>query len=196
MRSAARQQRALRGGASATTATLVAATAHTLAGGGAPPWWLVVAVILLAAPVAVLLVGRRLSIAGIAGAVATAQLILHAAFATIGTTAPAASAEGPHAGHGAALTAAPALAAPVHLHLDAGMIVAHLTAAAVTVVLLTRGEHVARRLARGVRRLLRRVLPPLSPPAVVVATPARRVLPRAFAPLSTVSRRGPPALAR
>ncbi len=186
---ATRQQRALRGAAATTVATLVAATAHTLGGGGAPPWWLVAAVILLTAPLAVWLVGRRLTLRGTASAVVAAQALLHVAFAAIGTQAPLAGAGHHHA------TASLGLGG-THVHLDAGMIAAHGLAAVVTIVLLIRGERLLRAIARGLRRLL---APAAPTPALPTAHAALTVRPApVLAPvfLSAMSRRGPPAFAR
>jgi hypothetical protein len=192
-RTTARQQRALRAAAASGISTVVAATAHTLAGAGAPPWWLLATVTLLAWPSAVWLVGRRSSLARTAATVLVAQGLLHVAFAAVGTDSPQAASGHEHTTAGAALN----LAAGGHLHLDAGMIAAHLLAALVTVALLTRGERILRAVARGVRRLLAR-------PGVVAAAPTPDAVPLAVAALvpatrrflSVLSRRGPPAFAR
>lgn len=190
VRRVTRRQRALRGTASSAVAVTVAATAHTLAGGGAPAWWLLLAVTLLASPIAVVLVGRRPSLRGTVAAAMVSQAALHAAFAAVGTG-------------GASVTTTPHHALPAlspvsvsHLHLDAPMIVAHVLAAAATVLLLQYGERALRRIARGIRRLLTRALPTLDIPVARAArsTPAG-ALPRPVF-LSALSRRGPPALAR
>lgn len=192
-RTTARQQRALRAAAATGVSTFIAAAAHTLAGAGAPPWWLLTAAALLAWPPAVWLVGRRLSLTGTSAAVLAAQGLLHVMFAAVGTGAPQSS-----AGHHLVVSGATMrLAAGGHVHLDAGMITAHLVAAVVTVVLLTRGERVIRRLARGVRRVLARAdLAPVSLQPFVVAVGAAPAAPTSRPFLSVLSRRGPPALAR
>lgn len=198
-RTGSRPQRTLRGVVAAVVSTLVAATAHTLAGGGAPPWWLVAVVAVLASPAAVWLVGRRLRVRGTTAAVVMAQLGLHAAFAAVGTAGPTSSASATT--HGAHHTAAASLppapgALTGHLHLDAGMIAAHVLAAALTVLLLLRGESAVRALARGLRRLLARRLPVLTVPVIRRVAVLRRTTTARPVFLSALSRRGPPALAR
>lgn len=208
----ARQVRAVRGVASAAISTTVAATAHTLAGGGAPPWWLVLAATLLAAPLAVALAGdtpahpprrarsRRRSprrpgggLLRTASVVLVAQGVLHVAFASIGSRAPHA-ATGHHATAHTVPDLAP-LAAGDHVHLDAGMIVAHIAAAAVTVFLLARGEAILARIGRGLRRLLRTPARRLPQPSLPLAAARDAAVPAAVFLLS-LRRRGPPALAR
>lgn len=189
MTTTSRQRRARRGAAASGVAVLTAATAHTLAGDGAPPWWLVLAIFLLSLPVAVLLVGSRLSRRGTIAAVLAAQAFLHLAFAAVGTGTPHLAVHE----HGAAL---PALLTGSHLHLTAPMIAAHLIAAAVTAAALWHGERMLHALGRGIRRLFATARPvlsfhprPLRPVRSFALIPTR-------APFVTVlSRRGPPALA-
>ena len=204
-RAASRRHRALRGTVAATVATLVAATAHTLAGGGAPPWWMLLALTLLTSPVAVWLIGRRPSVRRTAAAVVVAQLALHVAFAAVGTGGPIAASQVPTgSGHAAGHTGSAAvqaslgspLAAAGHLHLDPGMIAAHLVAAAATVLLLAHGERLVRAIAGGLRRVLRRALPALPPPTVPATRADEPLAPVAAVFLSVLSRRGPPAFAR
>lgn len=182
----ARRLRVLRGSTAASVATVVASTAHTLAGGGAPPFWLLIAVTLLAAPIAVALIGGRRSLTRLAATVAAAQLMLHTAFAAVGSDAPL-------AGHGhvhGLVTLTTALSPAT-----AGMTAGHAIAAVVTFVMLATGERMLRALARGIRRLLH-VADDVSLPG---ATARRPVSPRprlhAAKILTSVSRRGPPALA-
>jgi hypothetical protein len=189
---AVRRQRALRGFSASTVATTIAAAAHTFGGGDAPAWWLVLGVVLLSAPAAVWLVGRRLSVRGIAAAVGVSQGLLHVTFAAVGSAAPRGG-----LGHHSMHVAAADLAAGGHLHLDAGMLVAHVAAAALTTVLLCHGERLLRALARGMRRLLAPVTARPLALAAVPATPTPR-RERAVRPafLSVQPRRGPPAFAR
>ena len=184
-RTAGRGIRALRGTAAAAIAVLVASTAHTLAGGVAPPAWLVVAVTILAAPLSVALVGRRRSVLRLSAAVVTAQVALHAAFAAIGSAAPASMPAGHH--H---------LALPPDVSVDPAattMSVGHALAAIVTIVILAWGERMLAAIARGIRRLLalapHRLPHPHEVPTSFLQTP------RAIAAvaLHSVSRRGPPA---
>lgn len=193
--------RAGRGTAGAAVATTVAATAHTLSGGQAPPAWLLLAVIALAAPLAVALTGRRPALWRTSAVVAASQLLLHFAFATVGTAAPA----GGHGGHvhGAAiiLGEAPASTAAglgtALFALDPLMIAGHALAAVVTIALVTRGERALATIAAGLRRLAARVdvAVPLLPAVPRPVAPARPT-PAAAVFLVTLSRRGPPALAR
>lgn len=195
-RTTARERRAsrvLRAGAASAVSTVVAATAHTLAGAGAPPWWLLLSIALLAWPAALCFVGRRLTITGTSAAVIVAQGLLHLAFAAVGTAAPRSA--GAHAGHHAG-QASLMVADVGHLHLDTGMIIAHLLAAVLTVTVLTRGERVLRRIARGVRRLLSRAVVALTVPAVPIMSVVRADIPSVRPFLSVLSRRGPPAFAR
>ena len=75
-----RHVRALRGTASAWIATIIAATSHTLAGGGGPSPALVAVIGVLAAPLAVLLIGRRLTAWRVGATVVVAQAMFHVAF--------------------------------------------------------------------------------------------------------------------
>ncbi|MFE7846485.1 hypothetical protein ACFUTX_14970 [Microbacterium sp. NPDC057407] len=184
-----RQLRTLRGAAAAWVATVVAATSHTLAGGGAPAPALVGVIGVLASPVGIALVGRRLSAWRVGAAAVTAQLLFHVAFALTAGVDPAASAG--HAHHGAPAV----LTGSAHLSLDAPMVVAHVVAAAATVVGLFGGERMLRALGRGIRTLLRRTVVSVSRPLTArqVSAPAVADAPALRAFLSVLSRRGPPA---
>lgn len=183
----ARRVRVWRGTTAAAVAVLLASTAHTLSGGGAPPLWLVAAVVVLAAPLCVALVGRRRSVIRIAASVAVAQVALHAAFAAVGTTAPAAL-QGAH--HHGPLVLAGGTVDPAATTMTAG----HALAALLTVVLLAWGERLLAALARGVRRLLRTQW---TATALPVAPAPTSFSPRLTAVAATfllcVIRRGPPA---
>ena len=184
-----RHVRALRGAAAAWIATIVAATSHTLAGGGAPAPALVATLGILTSPLAVALVGRRLSAWRAAGTVLAAQGLFHLSFAlTAGVDA------GAMAGHVHNASAAGAALPATWLLPDAPMLFGHIVAAAATVVVLYTGERMLRALGRGIRSVLRRAadLAPLPivrvrlRPLATLAV-ARRVL------LSDLSRRGPPS---
>lgn len=184
-RMTSRRRRTVRGTAAAAVAVLLASVAHTLSGGEAPPLWLGATVMILAAPLCVTLVGRRRSLSGLAAAVAAAQLVLHAAFAAVGTATPLSGIRGHH-------HATSALAA-----VDPGvtvMTLGHAVAAGVTFLALAWGERLLAAIALGIRRLLR-VLPlfgcvtPFAPPAI--ARHAVNVIAASF--LDCVTRRGPPA---
>lgn len=188
---AQRRGRALRGAAAAAVATTLAATAHTLSGGAAPPAWLLVAVTLLATPIAVALTGRRPSLWRTGAVVAASQFLLHLAFATAGAADPRAVG---HV-HGAAplLTAVDAGAVAI----DVPMVAGHVLAAAITIALISRGERALRAIAAGLRHFARRiaVAAPRRAPRVPVLAVGRRITATAIA-LTSLSRRGPPALAR
>ncbi|MFT3798583.1 hypothetical protein [Microbacterium sp.] len=186
-RSSARRTRALRGVAAASIATMLAATAHTLSGGGAPPPWLVLAVTALTAPLAVALVGRRRSIVRLAAVVAVAQGGLHLAFAAVG---PAELGAIGHVHGGAVLEATAALpgADP--------MTIGHATAAIVTTAILAWGERMLAALAHGIVRLLGRMPAPTPPPSFTAPATARLDVVPVRVPLLSLTRRGPPVLAR
>jgi hypothetical protein len=184
-----RHVRALRGAAAAWIATVVAATSHTLAGGGAPAPALVATLGILTSPLAVALVGRRLSAWRAAATVLAGQGVFHLSFVlTAGVDG------GAMAGHAHGATAAGMALPASSLLPDAPMLLAHGVAAAATVVVLYTGERMLRALGRGIRSVLRRAVD-IAPrplvrvrlhPAVAVAV-GRGVL------LSDLSRRGPPS---
>lgn len=202
-RSAARRARALRGTVAAAVATTIAATAHTLSGGGAPPLWLLLAVTALAAPLSVALVGQRPHVARLSTAVIAAQAVLHFAFASIGTSAPAALGD-PRGAHDHSAMLLPSAGTEIGATATATataamtttMMIGHVLAAVTTIVLLAFGERMLKAIARGIRQLLPLLPTPAAPrPAVRAAASASRtaVSPASF--LTSVTRRGPPALA-
>lgn len=195
---ATRRERALRGAAAAVIATVLAATAHTLAGGGAPAWWMVVGVALLVLPCSVWLAGRRMGAAGTMTSVLLTQALLHVAFVLLDGAATVRIGGGHHHGSTAALVtlSMPNGEAASHAHLTPGMLVTHAVAGVLTVVLLLTGEAAVRRIARGLRSAVARVLSPIvSPPRPRLLAPAHAVTGPAPVFLSVLSRRGPPAAA-
>lgn len=185
----ARRRRALRGSTAATTAVLLASTAHTLAGGDAPPPWLVVAAMILAAPLCVALVGRRLDLPRLSAAVVAAQAILHAAFAAVGTAAPAGDVATAHHHDFASLSSIAVDPAA------STMTLGHAIAAVVTIAALAGGERLLATIAHGIRILLRPAAPLPTPPARPRALPAAFLdaTAGAVARLAhSVGRRGPP----
>lgn len=195
-RSVARRTRALRGSAAAAVATTIAATAHTLSGGGAPPLWLLIAVTALAAPVSVALVGQRRSIVRLGIAVLAAQAVLHVAFSAVGTSAPA-GLSSPRGAHDHAAMALSAASTGTAAAMTATMAAGHVLAALATIVLLAFGERMLAAIARGIRHLLPR-LPAADAPRPTAPLAAAHTLLAAIAAafLTSVGRRGPPALAR
>ncbi|KQZ82210.1 hypothetical protein ASD56_15155 [Microbacterium sp. Root166] len=184
-----RHVRALRGAAAAWIATIVAATSHTLAGGGAPAPVLVATLGILSSPIAVALVGRRLSSWRAAATVLAAQGLFHLSFAlTAGVDADA------MAGHVHSATATGAALPAAWLLPDAPMLIGHVVAAAATVVVLYTGERMLRALGRGIRSVLRRASAIAPRPIVrvrVVAGAVVAVVRRVR--LCDLSRRGPPS---
>ncbi|MCS5715815.1 hypothetical protein NVV95_14785 [Herbiconiux sp. CPCC 205716] len=146
-----RATRAGRGLAAAAVALFLAALSHVAAGGGAPGVVGAALAAAFAAIVCVALAGRRLSLPRLAIAVPTSQFAFHLLF-------------GVGAGSGSGLTVATAhhhgrsfstlvpdalqstLAAPTHSHDSGWMWASHAVAAVLTVLVLARGELVARRL--------------------------------------------------
>lgn len=199
--------RGVRGVLAASAATLVALASH-LAGGGDLPGWLGVLVpLVLSLPVCIALVGRRLSLPRLSVSVAASQLLFHLLFqlgTPAGTLGSVANPHGAHGAHGdmAPLTTSGAPVPVELLHGGPQMWLWHGIAAAVTVVVLHRGELLLRRLrelgARAAAWLLRG-RPVLDRPTSFVA-PARTGVPaETFRPLhpgpqlSPLLRRGPPA---
>lgn len=184
-----RHVRALRGAAAAWIATIIAATSHTLAGGGAPSPVLIAVLGVLASPVAIALVGRRLSAWRVGTAVVVSQGLFHTAFAmTAGVDTTGLRG---HVHDVQLVGGAPAAG----ILPDGGMLVGHLIAAAATLFVLYHGERMLRALGRGIRSLIRRAGVP-----VLVAAPFVRSAPGVVAlrrpagvVLSDVSRRGPPS---
>jgi hypothetical protein len=193
----ARQLRALRGTAAALVATLIAATAHTLGGGGAPSAGVIAATTVVASPLAVALIGRRPSLWRTATAVVASQLVFHVGFAIFGSLGAAAvrlTPMGAMEGMSGHAMIAPASAMD-HTSLipDAPMLAAHLTAAAVTIALLHRGERMLRAIARGIAHLLPAVEVAVAPapaaPRPTTAVPESAVV---RIPTADLRRRGPP----
>ncbi|MGM7666168.1 hypothetical protein [Microbacterium sp. A93] len=182
-----RQLRLLRGATASSVATIIAAVSHTTGGGAPPHPLLVLALSVFLTPVAALLVGRTLSVGKLSVTVLLAQTIFHVLFVALGATL---TTPGIATGHQHVMALGPltSTVAP-----DAGMLGAHLLAAAVTIALLWRGERILRGIAHWVRAALRVRLPrlhsdwpvpascPETAPAFVAATRT-----------SDVSRRGPP----
>ena len=133
-----RHVRALRGAAAAWIATIIAATSHTLAGGGAPSPVLIAVLGVLASPVAIALVGRRLSVWRVGTAVAVSQGLFHTAFAMTAGVDPT-GLRG-HV-HDVQLVGGTSTAGVLP---DGGMLVGHLIAAVATLVVLYHGERMLR----------------------------------------------------
>lgn len=193
-----RQLRIVRGSSASVTATLIAALSHTLGGGQLPHPLLILAVSVLLTPIASLLVGRATRLPSIVAAVGVTQAVFHLLFDLTGATVGS----GPHVSghqHGAldltALAQTPSASLAHTSHGDAAMIFAHACAAAVTAVMLWRGELMLSMIAHWVRAVLRRPEPLPEPqlPAVRPLLCARLAPTIARVSLGDVCRRGPPA---
>ncbi|KZC94223.1 MULTISPECIES: hypothetical protein [Clavibacter] len=202
---APRVQRVIRGLAASTTATFVAALFHEAGGGAAPSWAVVAFGLALASLVAIALAGTRASLWRLTAAVGVSQLLFHGLFTAAGDASGTLTAADPHAGmagHGALPLAVPGLdGVPVGTAsaLDAGMLLSHGAALAVTVLALRHGEAALRALVRasGLRVLLALAIPFLRPdgrPADALARIARspRPLRDLVARIGRLRHRGPP----
>lgn len=188
-----RQLRLVRAASASSAATVLAAVSHTVGGGPAPHPLLIVALSAFLVPLSAVLVGSRPHVARIALTVAVSQGAFHVLFQLLG--APSGRvATAAHAHHGDATLLLDAL--PSHPAMAFAMTGAHAIAAAITTMLLWRGEDLLKTIARWVGALLRPALPA---PAVSHARPvplrsARHPLPHAGIS-AAISRRGPPMLA-
>lgn len=193
----ARQLRLIRAASVSVVATLVAALSHTTGGGATPHPLLILAVAALLTPLSALLVGIRTSRGRVAAAVFLAQGSFHLLFQALGSPTEAGTGTAEGLGHSHHIELA--LLAPVSSAASPGaaMLFAHVSAAALTTLLVWHGEAVVRTVARWVQALLRH--------AAAVATVEHRrpprlrtlVMPSFNAAISTtVPRRGPPPLGR
>ena len=206
----------LRGYGAATVAVVPAAVSHGIAADEAIPALAIVVSIVLAAVVCVPLVGRRVSRARVAAAVAASQGVLHSIFAVadgarpaVDVVAPVPSAHVHSVDAAAALLAADAgpgadaaLSASAHLAhaLAPGMLAGHALAAVATTLLAWYGMSLARglvslsqRAVESIVRVLDLVVRAPGRTAVAVRGTVRRL--RARGALRLAAPRGPPVLA-
>ncbi|MDQ0645187.1 hypothetical protein [Microbacterium murale] len=185
-----RQLRLLRGAAASSIATIIAAVSHTIGGGAPPHPLLVIALSVFLSPLAALLVGRTPGMARLSAAVVVSQTVFHVLFVVLGATAaPTVS-----AGHHHVMTLDPLTSTVTP---DAGMLGAHVVAAALTIALLWRGEQLMRIIARWVHALLRTRMPRLHadwPVPASFAITARNAITSLLT--GDISRRGPPVFSR
>jgi hypothetical protein len=154
----------------------LAALAHVVGGGAGPEPWAAALGFGATALAGLVLCGKERSAATINGVLVTAQLGLHELFAGDSTGYIIVHA------HGKGLV------------VDAGMLVAHLTATVVTGLWLARGEAALWALLRLIGRRLALLLPPVAVPAVRPAVPVvfTRAVPPRPAFRHSLARRGPP----
>ena len=194
-----RRVKALRGTLTAVFAVAVALLFHVLAGGAMPGPAGVLIPLALALPVCVAISVRRLSLIRLSVSVLASQALFHTLF--VFGAVPFAQHEGHQ--HGAPTMTGVQLPADVHQHaghFDGGtMVVAHIIAAALTVLALHRGESAARAIFAAAKRMLRRAVhfaqaPQQSlPPRAMRVNSNVSVTPR-LCPLPQHARRGPPVL--
>lgn len=182
----------LRGLAGATIATFVALASHVWVGGAMPGMLGIVVPWVLSLMVCVLLAGRRLSVIRLGISVAVSQALFHTLF-VLGSLSVAGG-FAPHV-HGAPLVLSSDGAALIPA--DSAMWIAHGIAAAITVVVLHRGERILSVLLQLASRIAAWI-------ARATVAPARRIVPvsirwqvvaavRRSDPLGVcVRRRGPP----
>ena len=184
----------LRGFVGASFATFVALASHVWVGGGMPGMLGIAVPWLLSLTVCTLLAGRRLSIARLSASVLASQLLFHVLF-VLGSITPTGGLA-PHV-HGAVPMAFSGES--VLVPEDAGMWIAHGVAAALTVVVLHRGELIVRALlamASDLAAWLGRIVP--GGVLVALDAPAQRrwAVTCASAPRdmlrAEIHRRGPP----
>ncbi|MFJ6654020.1 hypothetical protein ACIQLJ_14610 [Microbacterium sp. NPDC091313] len=188
-----RSARAARGAVFAALASATAATAHTLAGGGAPSPLFCLLLAVLALPVTTALAGTRTALWRTAGAVGAAQLLFHAAFASVGDIgAWGAVASHTHGNH----VLAPPMDDATVMPTTWAMTLAHAVAALIVIAAVHRGERVARAIAAWLPRLVRRLRTAVLParPRPVPSIPAHPHVARGLRLLaSSLRRRGPPS---
>ncbi|MCO1340278.1 hypothetical protein BJH93_15520 [Kocuria polaris] len=152
-----RHERVLRAVVSALVSTFATACAHDLGGGHFPHPAVLALVFAVAVPLCLVAGGRRVTLATLAASVATAQVLLHAAFTLVGPRVPAGAlsetlsttTSGPHAHHlpsgalaqAAAEQAGQASAPATH------MLGTHVLAGIATLVALRVGTAALRRMA-------------------------------------------------
>jgi hypothetical protein len=185
--------RLLRGAIVGTAATTLAVGAHCMAGGRPPTWTTVVCLALLLGTVSTWLSGVRWTFPRLLGLFVVAEVGMHAVF--VGTQPVMAQSGGSHAhGHLSSAGGMAAEQATALLPSTPAMVTGHLVAAALTALLLSRGEAllggVLDALALRLFRLLAAAHAVLGGPQPVPAPVL--VFPRQNAALDVRRQRGPP----
>ncbi|MBO0980618.1 hypothetical protein [Microbacterium sp. SD291] len=190
-----RQLRLVRAASASSVATLVAATSHTIAGGAAPHPLLMLAMATVLVPPAAFLIGARASRSRLALTVLASQAAFHLVFQVLGSPTGGAvtGGGGEHAHHQDLTSLGPVLASASP---DAAMLTGHVIAAVLTSALLWRGESMVRIVAGWMLALLRHPVALIRPAHERPASLLCDIHPLVDAVVrTTVSRRGPPALA-
>lgn len=195
----------VRGGAAAGVATLVALASHVLAGGQSPGLLGIVFPLLVAFSVCTAFAGLRRSWLRLSVSVIISQSLFHTFF-VIGASTPTTALSSPlNTSHGGHELVAPmmseSVAIPHALHTSGSMWMAHVVAAALTIVALHGGEAALSRLCELAARVTR--LPRVEVTHVLIAACSRKLVARPqpddalLRPTSVIAsldvRRGPPA---
>ncbi|GLY13597.1 hypothetical protein Kisp01_06130 [Kineosporia sp. NBRC 101677] len=189
--------RVLRAGVFSACAVSLAAAAHVLAGGAAPAPFLLLTLGLLLAPPAAVAAGRLRGAVPVGGTMIAVQAALHWLFGVFSGTAATCAQMSAHLGHPGEPSSMVCHGGPMTMA-EMGtssplMTLAHLAAAGMLGLLLSRGENALWRMLSWILRKLPgrfRPFPATSRPRRAVA---RRALPLSPDPLAgAVGRRGPP----
>ncbi|HUH52817.1 MAG TPA: hypothetical protein VLZ31_02085 [Microbacteriaceae bacterium] len=152
--SSSRSSRAVKGTVIAVASTVVAATSHILAGGNIPTPVALLVTAVVALPLVILLLSKRLGIAGMTAAVGFTQALFHTIFVYAGTGYRPGSGDPlpAHAAHmGMVEKFVPT--AQVGSSADLMMLFGHAVATVLTVWLIRRGEVALKRIATSLRRI-------------------------------------------
>ena len=199
-----RAERVLRAVLASSIATFVALCSHVLAGGAMPSAAGVLLPLAVALPSSLAILGRRPSLPRMSGVVAVSQAAFHATFVL---AAPGGSFGGHtgHLGHGVSavhLASAPDAGAALAASVSGPMLIAHLAAAAITVLALHRVDDACRALADLAAGARARIAFLLSAPRPAAPATGRRprlrpsAMPRLVRrPYAVPLRRGPPLAA-
>ncbi|GAA3605643.1 hypothetical protein GCM10022223_21750 [Kineosporia mesophila] len=188
--------RVLRAGAFSACAVSLAAVAHLLAGGIAPSPVLLAALALILAPIAVLSAGKLRRPTTVGTAMIAVQTGLHWLFGQFGPAADCVQMSS-HLGH-PGMTQAGSMVCQDHPAMTMGtssplMLLAHLSAAALLGLLLSKGETALWRMLSWIFPKLPGRFRPLPVPTRLRRTASRRTVPLRPEPLiGAVGRRGPP----
>jgi hypothetical protein len=186
--------RLLRAAAVSATVLCLAAAAHVAGGGTMPAAGVVIGLSVLTLLPVTLLAGRKLGPTTMTAILAGSQLALHQAFTTLSTTAVCTEA-GHHAYAGAgSLECVATTASHGAAQHGATMVVAHVLAAALTGLLLVRGEEAVWALAAWLRPLAKlpsAVVLVIHPPRAM-PSPHALLRPRTLCQLKLEPLRGPP----
>jgi hypothetical protein len=186
--------RVLRAGVFSACAVSLATAAHVLAGGAPPAPFLLVALALFLAPAAAMAAGKLRGAVSVGTAMVAVQAGLHSLFGLFTSTAANCTEMSAHAGHSELLCADSGAMSNMAMGSNAQlMTLAHLGAAALLGLLLSRGETALWRMLSWIFPKLPgrfRACPPT--PRLRRATVRRAATPKPAPLVGAVGRRGPP----